>query len=157
MDGTFTSVPFKAESSSGFVECNGIAKFSEAGIVFEFESKFLGLFGGEVREVRVGLDEISDIRFRKGFFRFFSSIRLKLRHFSKMSKLPHEDGKIKLKIRREDFFVAREAVDRMLFHLGRLPGELPPAQTSVGELFDTERLDTNPLTEDERRDRKLEP
>ena len=35
----FVSVPFNASSANGMTEYNGIAKFSPAGIVVEFESK----------------------------------------------------------------------------------------------------------------------
>jgi len=44
---TFTSVPFKAES--GLTQVDGIAKFSSAGIVLEFESKFIGLIKSGVK------------------------------------------------------------------------------------------------------------
>lgn len=146
----FISVPFKAEK--GVSEINGIAKFSPAGIIFEFESKFLGLFGSQVKEVRIALDEILDIKFRKGFFRFFVSIQLRLKSFTKLSELPNEGGKVKLKIKREDFELAKEAVEEILQIMGddevkalhqtnEQIEQLPPPQTSVNELFDTEKLE----------------
>lgn len=146
----FISVPFKSESGSGLREYNGVAKFSPAGIVFEFESKLFGVIGSEVREVRVPLEEILDLRFRRGLFRFFARIELRLQHFAKLSVLPHESGRIKLKIKREDFELAEEAVARTLRRMGVGGGEeafedgddpdaLPPP-TSVNELFDTEKL-----------------
>ena len=141
----FTSVPFKAESSNGLREYIGIAKFSSAGIIFEFESKLFGLIGGEVKDVRVGLDEILDIKFRKGVFKIFSSIQIRLKHFAKFSDLPNNNGKIKLKIKREDFELAKNAVEQTLRQFNEPNEQLPPAQTSVGELFDTEKLDTNKL------------
>lgn len=64
---SFTSVPFKTES--GLSQVNGVAKFSSAGIVLEFESKLFGLIGNGVKEVRLHLAEILDIKFRKGVFR----------------------------------------------------------------------------------------
>ncbi len=156
MKSGYIAVPFKAETGTGFSESNGIAKFSDAGIVFEFESKFLGFIGGELKEVRVSLDEILDIRFRKGIWKFFSQIQLRLKNFETLSKLPNESGKVKLKIKREDFELAKRAVERME---ALLYGEdveklveatkehLPPAPTSVDELFDTEKFDTHKLKE----------
>jgi hypothetical protein len=150
------TVPFSADSPNGVTEYHGIAKFSFAGIIFEFESKILGLVSGEVREVRVALEEILDIRFRKGFYKFFSRIHLRLKNYQKVSELPNSGGKIKLKIKREDFELAREAVAQTLRLLGGdLPPELettddadrqlPPPPTSVNELFDTEKLKTKDL------------
>lgn len=141
----FISVPFKAESSNGLKEYTGIAKFSSAGIIFEFESKYFGLIGSEVRDIRVSLDEILDIKFRKGLFKFFSQVQIRLKHFTKFADLPNDSGKIKLKIKREDFEFAQDAVEQTLRYMNEPDEQLPPAQTSVGELFDTEQFDTNKL------------
>jgi len=154
----FISVPFKASSSNGVTEYNGIAKFSPAGIVVEFDSKFLGLIGGEVKEVQVALDEILDIKFRKGIYKFFAQIQLRLKNFTKLSQLPNYSGKVKLKIKREDFELAQKAVEQTLRYMSgdnppTLQGsndsneQLPPAQTSVNELFDTEKLEVKDLRE----------
>jgi hypothetical protein len=132
-------------------EYNGIAKFSPAGIVVEFESKLLGLVGGEVKEVRIALDEILGVRFRKGIYKFFAQIQLRLKNYTKISQLPNDSGKVKLNIKREDFELAQKAVEQTLQHLSEnkqliLPededsnAQLPPAQISVNELFDTEKL-----------------
>ena len=56
----FITVPFKAES--GLSQIDGIGKFSPAGIVLEFESKFLGLIKSGVSENRIALDEIMDVQ-----------------------------------------------------------------------------------------------
>ena len=149
----FISVPFKAQSPNGLSEYNGIAKFSPAGIVIEFEGKLLGLFGGEVKELRLSLDELRDIKFRKGLFKFFAKIQIRVESLAKISALPNEGGKLNLKIKREDFDLALEAVEQtQRFINGDIPAELesrnktheplPPPKTSVNELFDTEKLDT---------------
>ena len=121
-------------------ETNGVAKFSSAGIVVEFESKLFGLIGGEVKEVGITLDEILDIKFCKGIYRFFAKIQLRLRNFAKLSALPNNSGKVELKIKREDFELAREAVEQTLRYMNQSHEQFPPAQTSVGELFDTKKL-----------------
>jgi hypothetical protein len=151
----YISVPFKAES--GLSQMNGIAKFSPAGIVIEFESKLLGLVGGEVKEVRISLEEILDIKFKKGFYKIGTSIQIRLINFTKLSELPNESGKVKIKINREDFELAQAAVEQTLqfmsdvnlkeLEINNSNDQLPPAQTSVNELFDTENLDTKNLKE----------
>jgi hypothetical protein len=158
MKSGFISVPFKAKSSNGLKEYNGLAKFSPAGIVFEFESKFLGLIGSEVKEVRISLDEILDIRFRKGIYRFFAQIQLRLKNFTKLSELPNESGKVKLNIKREDFYLAQDAVAQILQIMSGVDPktlettndnieQLPPPQTSVNELFDTKKLENKDTKE----------
>lgn len=148
----FITVPFKAKSPNGMMYYHGIAKFSFAGIVIEYEPKILNMIGGEVKEVQIALDEIFDIKFRKGVYRFFGQIQLRLQNYQKISELPNKDGKVKLNIKREDFELAREAVEQTLQYMkgesfkslesADDPGKnLPPAQTSVNELFDTEKLE----------------
>jgi hypothetical protein len=160
----FISVPFKAASSNGMTEYNGIAKFSPAGIVFEFDSVFFGLISGEVKEVQVALEEILDIKFRKGISKFFTQIQLRLKSFTKLSQLPNYSGKVKLKIKREDFELAQKAVEQTLQHISvnaflTLQGssdsneQLSPAQTSVNELFDTDKLEVEDLRETNKLDK----
>lgn len=152
----FITVPFKAESPNGMMHYVGIAKFSFAGVIVEFEPKILGLVGGEVKEVQIALDEIFDIRFRKGIYKFFGQIQFRLQNYQKISELPNKDGKVKLKIKREDYELAREAVEQTLQYMkgGPAPAlepagdagkHLPPVQTSVNELFDTEKLENDDL------------
>lgn len=148
----FISVPFKADSSNGITEYNGIAKFSPAGIVFEFDSVFLGMIESDVKEVRVSLDEILDIRFRRGIYKFFAQIQIRLKHFAKLNELPNDGSRIKMKIKREDYELAERAVEQTLHYLNEVAHPALqedvslrkplPAQTSVSELFDTEKLKT---------------
>jgi len=163
----FISVPFTASSSNGMTEYNGIAKFSSAGIVVEFESKLLGLIGSEVKEVQVALDEILDIKFRKGIYKLFAQIRLRLKNYTKISQLPNDSGKVKLKIKREDFELARRAVEQTLRYMNADDSltlqesvdsneQLPPAQISVNELFDTEKLEKKDLGETNRLERNTD-
>jgi len=152
------SVPFQASSGNGMKEYNGIAKFSPAGIVFEFESVLLGLIGSEVKEVQVALDEILDIKFRRGIYKVFAQIQLRLKNFTKLSQLPNYSGKVKLKIKREDFELAEKAVEQTLQFMSGIDPlilqesndsieQLSPAQTSVSELFETEKLEAKDLRE----------
>lgn len=147
----FSSIPFKGES--GLSQIEGIAKFSSAGVVIEFESKFLGLFKGGVKEIRISLDEILDITFKKGLFKRGASIQIRLKSFSKLSALPSEDGKLKIKIKREDFEIAREAVDSLQKELDSYHAELPPVHTPISTIFDnTSELDTAKLDDSDGED-----
>ena len=141
----FISVPFKAES--GLSQFDGMGKFSPAGIVLEFESKFLGLIKSGVQENRIALDEILDVKFRKGFFKLGAKIVIRLKSVAKLSELPSSEGKLTLKIKREDFDLAKEAVERLNKILTEHRANLPPAHTPVSVLFDESEAETKELSE----------
>ena len=142
---TFISVPFKAES--GLSQIDGMGKFSPAGIVLEFESKLFGIIKDGVKEERIALGEILDLKFRKGFFKRGAKIEIRLKNFTKLSKLPSKDGKITLKIKSDDFDRAREAVEKLQKDLTEHRDDLPPTHTPVSRLFDeteeTQELDSD--------------
>lgn len=123
---------------SGLTQIDGFAKFSPAGVVLEFESKFLGFIKSGVQENAISLDRLLDVRFRKGFFKIGTKIEIRLKSFTELAKLPNSDGKIVLKIKREDFSVAKDAVERINRCLEEYRQELPPAHTHVSELFEEE-------------------
>ena len=108
---SFTSVPFKTES--GISSVNGVAKFSPAGIVLDFESKWFGLISTGVKEARLPIGELLDIKFKKGVMKRGSKIEIRLNSFTRLTELPSNEGKITLKIERDDFDRAREAVERI--------------------------------------------
>jgi len=139
----FISVPFKAES--GLSQIDGMGKFSPAGIVLEFESKLFGIINSGVKEARIALDEILDVKFRKGFFKIGTKIEIRLKDFTQLSKLPSKDGKITLKIKRDDFEHAREAVSRLQKDLTDQRESLPPTRTPVSRLFDESEEETQEL------------
>jgi hypothetical protein len=134
----FTTVPFKTESAHGLTQVNGIAKFSSAGVVLEFESKLFGLIGGGVKEVRISKDEILDVKFRKGIFKRGSKIEIRTKTFSKLAELPSSDGKLTLKLVADDFDRGREAVEQLQKDLAAHSESLPPPRTPVSQLFDEE-------------------
>ena len=140
---TFTSVPFKSES--GLSQTNGLAKFSAAGIILEFESKFLGLVSKGVKEVRLPIDELLDVKFRKGFIRRGAKIEIRLRSMTRLRELPNQEGKIVLKIATEDWELARDAVARFEKDSGERSASLPPTHTPVSVLFDETEEDTQEL------------
>src|SRR5688572_12969294 len=108
---SFTSIPFKTES--GLSSINGIAKFSAAGIVLEFESKLFGLISHGVKEVRLAIPEILDVRFKKGLFKRGAKIEIRATTFSKLAELPNQDGKLTLKLVPADFDRAKAAVEKL--------------------------------------------
>ncbi len=137
----FTSVPFSTESSHGMTSYSGVAKFSAAGIVLEFESKFLGLIPGGVKEVRLPIGEILDIKFKKGILKIGSKVVIRTKTFSALAALPNENGRVTLKLIREDFELGRSAVEQLQKEIAGHAAELPPPRTPVGELFDDESED----------------
>jgi len=136
---SFTSVPFKTES--GLSSVNGIAKFSSAGIVLEFESKLFGILGGGVKEVRLPLVELLDVKFKKGFMKRGAKVEIRTRTFTKLVQLPNKDGKLTLKLVPDDFDRAQEAVTQIQKDLAGHIGEIPPPQTPVSSLFVEESED----------------
>ena len=128
---SFTSVPFKTES--GLSSVNGLAKFSGAGIVLEFESKLFGLIGGGVKEARLPLPEILDVKFRKGVFKRGAKIEIRMKSMTKLVELPNNDGKIILKLERDDYERAAEAVSKLQKDLNRELESLPPVHTPVSK------------------------
>jgi hypothetical protein len=145
MNQGFISVPFKAES--GLSQIDGMGKFSPAGIVLEFESKLFGIIKDGVKEARIAADEILDVKFRKGVFKIGAKIEIRLKDFTQMSKLPSKDGKITLKIKKDDFERARAAVERLQKALTETQESLPPHHTPVSRLFDESEDETKDLGE----------
>jgi hypothetical protein len=131
---SFTSVPFKAES--GLSHVNGMAKFSSAGVVLEFESKLFGLISTGVKEVQLPIDELLDVKFKKGVIKRGAKIELRLKSFAKLAELPNKEGKIVLKLVPDDFERAREAVTRINKDMAETAASLPPTRTPVSFLFD---------------------
>lgn len=138
MNSGFTSVPFKTETHHGLSSINGVAKFSTAGIVLEFESKLFGLIAGGVKEVRLPLAEILDVKFKKGLFKRGAKIEIRTTSFSKLAELPNNDGKLTLKLVADDFERAKNAVEKLQRDMTETAASLPPVQTPVSQLFEDE-------------------
>jgi hypothetical protein len=136
MQQNFISVPFKSESSHGLAQVDGIAKFSAAGIVLEFESKWVGLIKTGVKEARLPLAEILDIKFKKGIFKRGAKIEVRMKTFAKLNEMPNDDGKITLKLGVDDFTRGQEAVERLQKELAGYLEDEPPLHTPVSRLFD---------------------
>lgn len=131
----FTSVPFKSESSHGLRTINGVAKFSPAGIVLEYEAKLFGMIPGGVKEVRLSISDILDVKFRKGFFKRLAKIEVRTRSMAKLAEMPNTDGKLILKLVRDDFERGKAAVEQLQRDLAGHEDSLPPPQTPVSQLF----------------------
>lgn len=98
----FISLPFKIDGSQtgGFKTVDGIAKFSAAGIVLEFEAKIFGIMKTGIKEVRVPLIEIETVEVRKKFFRH--TLEIWLNNFKTLNEIPNKDGRIRLQIAKDD-------------------------------------------------------
>ena len=134
----FTSVSFKTESAHGLTSVNGVAKFSPAGIVLEFESKLFGVIAGGVKEVRVPIGELLDVKFRRGIFKRLAKIEIRTKTFATLAALPNNNGKVTLKLVRDDFERAESAVAQIQKDIASYAAELPPTRTPVSELFGEE-------------------
>jgi len=149
MQQSFTSIPFKTES--GLSSVNGIAKFSSAGVVLEFESKLFGILPGGVKEVRLHAADILDIKFKKGVFKRGAKIELRTKSFAKLAKLPNSDGKLTLKIVADDFDRAKNAVEKLQKDMAEDASSLPPPHTPVSQLFEDEHEEETKRLSDENR------
>jgi hypothetical protein len=129
----FTSIPFKIDDN--FTQIAGVGKFSQTGIVLEYEGKIFGIIKSGVKESRLALDEILDVKFRKGVLRRGAKIEIRLKSFTKLNELPYKDGKITLKLVRDDFERAADAVSKLQKDLDEHRESLPPPQTPVSRLF----------------------
>lgn len=130
----FTSIPFKTES--GLSSVNGVAKFSGAGVILEFESKLLGLISTGVKEVRLSLGDLLDVKFKKGVFKRGARIEIRTRSFTQLTELPNSEGKVTLKLQPDDFEAARDAVARLQKDMAEHGAAEPPPHTPVSSLFD---------------------
>lgn len=139
MNPSFTTIPFKAES--GLSHINGVAKFSSAGIVLEFEAKLFGIIANGVKEVQIPLGEILDIKFKKGVFKHGSKIEMRMKNFATLSELPYKNGKLTLKLERDDFERGEEAVAKLKRDMSGHAESLPPTHMPVSELFEDESED----------------
>ncbi len=141
----FTSIPFKSEKHDGFTTVQGIAKFSSAGIVLEFESKLLGLISGGVKEARLAVSDVLDIEFKKGIFKRNAKIVIRATSLVKLNELPHSDGKLTLKIQHGDFELARDVVAKLQHEMTAKTAALPPLHTPISVLFDESEDETKEL------------
>lgn len=142
---TFTSVPFKTESAHGLTQVNGVAKFSSAGIVVEFESKLFGLISNGVKEARLSTGDILDMKFKKGVFKRGAKIVIRTKSMTKLFELPNSEGRMTLKIHADDFDRAREAVAQLEKDMMEKAAALPPTHTPVSVLFDESEDETQLL------------
>lgn len=124
---------------------NGVAKFSPAGIVIEFETKWLGLVSGGVEEVRLPIGEILDIKFRKGLLKRGAKIEIRMKTFGVLAALPNQDGKLVLKLVRDDIERAEMAVSALNQDMAEYAASLPPPNPPLRSLFDESENDTEKL------------
>ena len=98
----YISIAFKIDGSQtgGFKTVDGMAKISRAGIVVEFEAKIFGIMKTGIKEVRIPLAEIEEIRVNKKFFKH--TLEIWLNNFRTLSEIPNKNGRIILQISKED-------------------------------------------------------
>lgn len=143
---SFTSIPFKTES--GMSQINGVAKFSSAGVVLEFESKLFGLISNGVKEARLAVGEIHSVKFKKGVMKRGAKIEIRLNSFAKLTEVPNQEGKIVLKLFPDDFETARDAVGRLGKIMSEHISSLPPPNPGLRSLFDNSEDETQELKDE---------
>lgn len=136
----FVTVPFKIDDNLSQIA--GIGKFSSAGIVLEYEGKIFGIIKSGVKESKISVDEILDIKFKKGLLKRSAKIEIRTKSFSKLTEVPNKEGKITLKIERDDIERAEEAVAKLQKDLTEHSENLPPTHTPVSRLFEEEKDET---------------
>ena len=124
---------------------NGVAKFSSAGIVLEFESKLFGLISDGVKEARVPIGDILDIKFRKGFLKRGAKIEIRTKSMATLAALPNKEGKLTMKLDPDDFDRGRAAVARIEIDMKEYEATLPPPHPPLRSLFDESEDDTKEL------------
>ena len=130
----FITIPFKIEGAhGGFSVVNGMAKISRAGVVLEFEAKVFGLMKTGIKEVRVALKEIEDVKNKRRFFKY--TLEIWLNNFRTLSEIPNKDGRIILQISKDDRPRAEEGI-RILQSAKSESDALEILQTPVSRLFD---------------------
>jgi hypothetical protein len=129
----FITIPFKIEGAhGGFSVVSGMAKISRAGVVLEFEAKVFGIMKTGIKEVRVALKEIEDVKNKRRFFKY--TLEIWLNNFKTLSEIPNKDGRIILQISKDDRPRAEEAI-RILQTARSESDALEILQTPVSRLF----------------------
>lgn len=137
----FSVIAFKIDE--GFTDISGIGKFSTAGIIVEIETKLFGIIKNGVKEIRLPLDEILDVKFKKGFLKTSAKIEIRLNSFARLAELPNKNGRLTLKIVREDYAEAERAVAKLQKDLSDFRQSMPPPRASVSRLFDESENEDN--------------
>jgi len=131
----FISIAFKIDGSQtgGFKTVDGMAKISRAGVVVEFEAKIFGIMRTGIKEVRIPLAEIEEVRVGRKFFRH--TLEIWLNNFRTLSEIPNKTGRIILQISKADRPRAEQAA-RILQTARNESDALEILQTPVSRLFD---------------------
>ncbi|HSK74300.1 MAG TPA: hypothetical protein VK892_21550, partial [Pyrinomonadaceae bacterium] len=130
----------------GFSSVDGMAKISAAGIVLEFEAKVFGIMKTGIKEVRVPVREIERLKFKKSWFK--TTLEIWLNNFQTLSEIPSKDGRIILKIAKEDREAAEQSAQLLEKSFSEYKEELPPPHTPVSRLFKEDEFDTSELKDE---------
>jgi len=131
---TFTSVPFKSEH--GISQVHGVAKFSSAGIVLEYESKIIGLISTGLKDANIPIEELLDVKFKKSMVNRGGKIEIRLKSFRRLAELPNQQGKIVLKVNADDRDRAREAAERITKDIAEHARSAPPPHPPLESIFE---------------------
>jgi hypothetical protein len=104
MDLSTYIIPFTLAQSDNFLmESSGIIRLEATHLVMEYQSRdaVLGMVKSGVNEVRLSLNDVQHITFKKGFFS--STLRIQAKAMRAFQKVPGSiQGAVELKIKRAD-------------------------------------------------------
>ena len=102
-------VPFSIPNSThGLSETTGIARLEKNELVLEYQVKdsVLGVIKSDVKERRVPISELVDVKYRKGFL--WPSMKFYARSMSVFEDIPgHEQGELQIHFERKHRTAAR--------------------------------------------------
>jgi hypothetical protein len=99
----YDCVPFTVEAFGGFAEAHGLMRLEGNALVLEFQlqDSILNVLRSDVREVRIPLEEIEAITFKRGWLR--AKFTIKTYKVRTLKEVPGSDkGEVTLHIRHKD-------------------------------------------------------
>jgi hypothetical protein len=109
------TVPFAIDGGfQGFAETQGILSVDGTDLKLEFQTadNLVGLLKSAMREVRLPLDTIQQVSFRKGWFR--RSVIIRVAEMGRASEIPNfSQGEIVLSIARKHSQIAADFVSSL--------------------------------------------
>ncbi len=104
-------VPFQISNThAGFGRCEGMASLDDGKLVFEIQSKVVGIVKCEIKQLDIPLGEVAKIDYKRGWFS--PSIRVQFKSLHQTQEFPKAEGnEVILEIKRRDRKAAEQLVE----------------------------------------------
>ena len=109
--------------------------------MLEYESKIIGLISTGLKDANIPIEELLDVKFRKGFAKKGGKIEIRLKSFRRLAELPNQQGKIVLKVGSDDRDRAREAAERVTKDIAEHARSAPPPHPPLESIFEDDTMD----------------